>query len=223
MAQTTVKNFEKFQPEKVVMWCPSCIFFYDEIMDMGKSFSFEHVTQFLVENLHKLDLKPQPATKVALHYHTGGDQTDEEARCASQLLSALPGVSLVDIGTDIRWGRRCTPATVEALGAEEWDRLAAHSVRQAADAEADVYATIYHGCQRSLCGYEKDAPLKVEHYLSVFGRALGIEHEDQYKKYLLSGNTAAIMEEVSPCAVASGISLEEARATVEKTFVKARS
>ena len=54
----------------------------------------------------------------------------------------------------------------------------------------------------------------------MLGRALGIEHEDQYKKYMLMGNVDAIMEEVSPCAVASGISLEEARATVEKTFVK---
>ena len=223
VAQTTVKNFEKFQPERVVMWCPSCIFFYDEIMEMRQEFEFQHVTEFLVEHLNKLDLKPQPPQKVALHYHTGGEQTDQEAQATWQLLSALPGIELVDIGTDTRWQRRCTPALRESLGEEGWQALVNESVQQAADVGADVYATIYHGCQRSLCGLEADFPLKVEHYLTVFGRALGIEHEDQYKKHLLSGNADAIMEEVSPCAVASGISLQEARATGEKTFVKPSS
>ena len=220
VAETTVKNFEKFQPERVVMWCPSCIFFYDEIMDMREGFPFQHVTQYLVEQLSKLDLKPQPPQKVALHYHTGGEQTDDETKAAWTLLSALPGIELVDIGTDVRWERRCTPSVKTNLGEEGWETLAKDSIQSAADAGADIYATIYHGCQRSLCGFEDQYPLKVEHYLTVMGRALGIEYEDQYKKHMLSGDAVAIMEEVTPCAVASGISLEEARATVEKTFVK---
>ncbi len=223
VARTTVDNFEKFQPEQVVMWCPSCISFYDEIMDMRKDFTFQHVTQFLVEQIGKLDLKPQPPQKVALHYHTGGEQTDSEAQAAWTLLSALPGIELVDIGTDERWERRCTPALQTNLGESGWDILARKSIQSATDVKADVYATLYHGCQRSLCGFEAEYPLKVEHYLTVMGRALGIEYEDQYKKHMLRGDAIAIMEEVTPCAVASGISLEEARATVEKTFVKSRS
>lgn len=220
VAQTTVKNFERFKPEQVVMWCPSCIFFYDDVMDMRESFSFQHVTQFLAERLSQLDLKPQPPQKVALHYHTGGEQTDDEARAAWALLSAVPGIELVDIGTDVKWQRRCTPAVQESLGEDGWEALARESIQNAVDAEADVYATIYHGCQRSLCGFEGQYPLKVEHYLTVMGRALGIEYEDQYKKHMLSGDAMEIMDDITPCAVASGISLEEARATVEKNFVK---
>ncbi|GIT44884.1 MAG: hypothetical protein Ct9H300mP11_28200 [Chloroflexota bacterium] len=54
---------------------PSCIYFYDDIMDMrGKSFDFNHVAEFLVDNFGKLDFKPQPETTVALHYHTGREQ-----------------------------------------------------------------------------------------------------------------------------------------------------
>lgn len=221
VAQSTVKNFERFQPERVVMWCPSCISFYDEIMDMRGSFTFQHVTEFLVEQLDKLELKPQPPTKVALHYHTGGEQTDAETHAAWTLLSALPGIELVDIGTDDKWERRCTPTIQANLGQAGWEALAQESIQKATDVEADVYATMYHGCQRSLCRFEAEYPLKVEHYLTIMGRALGIEYEDQYKKHMLSGDALAIMEEVTPCAVASGITLEEARATVDKTFVKA--
>ena len=50
------------------------------------------------------------------------------------------------------------------------------------------------------------------------GRALGIEHEDLHKKHVLSGDLDAIMEETSPCAVASGISPEEARLVIQKNY-----
>ena len=220
IAETTVENFKKFQPERVVMWCPSCIYFYDDIMDMQEDFEFQHVTEFLVENLDKLDFQPQAPTKVSLHYHTGRAQSDAEARSAIKLLGLLPGVELADVGSDPKLSRQCTPAAREQLGVEEWDGLINKSVQAAVDSGADTFATLYHGCQRALCGYEKDFPLKVEHYLTVVGRALGIEYEDQFKKHLLMGDVDAIMEEVSPCAVASGIGLDEARATVEKTFVK---
>ncbi len=219
MAQSTVDGFMKFQPERVVMWCPSCIYFYDEIMQMQDKFPFQHVTEFLVENLDKLDFQPQPEAKVSLHYHTGRDQSDEEARCAFKLLGSLPGIQPVDLGTDTRLGRHCTAAVREKVGPQEWDDMVTGSIQKAADSEVDIYSTLYHGCQRALCGYEADYPLKVEHYLTVVGRALGINHQDLYKKYMLLGDADAILEETSPCATASGLSREDAKAIIQKTFV----
>jgi Fe-S oxidoreductase len=219
VAATTVQNFEKFSPERVVMWCPSCISYYDDIMDMRNEFSFQHATEFLVENLDKLQFQPQPEAKVSLHYHTGRPQSDEEARCAFKLLSALPGLDVVDLGTDTRLARHCTDAVREKLGPEVWDGMVEDSFQKAVDAGVDIYSTLYHGCQRKLCGYEKQYPLQVEHYLTLVGRALGIEHEDQYKKHMLLGDANAIMADTSPCAVASGVSLAEARSVIEQTFV----
>ena len=221
VAETTAANFQKFSPEQVVMWCPSCIYFYDDIMDMReKSFDFNHVAEFLVDNIDKLDFKPQPETTVALHYHAGRDQSDAEARSAQILLSKLPGVTLIDVGSDTRFGRHCTPAVREKMGADEWEGMSTGFVDEAVAQGADTYATLYHGCQRHMCRYEADYPVKVEHYLTVVGRALGIEHEDLHKKHVLSGDIDAIMEETSPCAVANNISPEEARLTIEKNYAK---
>ncbi len=220
MAKSTVRNFQRFQPEQVVMWCPSCIYFYDEVMEMREDFSFQHVTQFLVENLHKLSFRQQTEQKVALHYHTGRPQSDEEARCAMKLLSMVPGVELMDIGTDPRLGRHCTGRVREQVGAQVWDGIIADSFRRAVEAGVDTYATLYHGCHRILCGYEQDYPLKVEHYLTVVGRALGIEHEDLFKKYAVMGDAEAIFAETSPCAQASGVTPEEAQALIQKNFVE---
>ena len=219
VAATTAANFQKFNPQQVVMWCPSCIYFYDDIMDMReKSFDFNHVTEFLVANLDKLDLQPQPETTVALHYHTGRPQSDAEAQSAMTLLSKLPGVTVVDIGTDARFGRHCTPAVRERMGTDEWETMTTGFVEQAIGQGADTFTTLYHGCQRHMCRYEAGYPVKVEHYLTVVGRALGIEHEDRHKKHVLSGDVDAIMEETSPCAVANGIPMEEARRVIEKTY-----
>ena len=105
------------------------------------------------------------------------------------------------------------------MGPQEWDDMVTGSIQKAADSDVDIYSTLYHGCQRALCGYEADYPLKVEHYLTVVGRALGIDHQDLYKKYLLLGDADAILEETSPCATASGLSQEDAKAIIQKTFV----
>jgi len=219
VAATTAANFQKFKPEQVVMWCPSCIFFYDDIMDLRQSFDFNHVTEYLVANLDKLEFQPQPETTVALHYHTGRPQSDAEARSAHTLLSKLPGVTVIDVGTDARFGRHCTPAVREAMGADEWEAMAAGFVEQAIEQGVDTFTTLYHGCQRHMCRYEADYPVRVEHYLTLVGRALGIEHEDLHKKHVLSGDVDAIMEETSPCAVANGIPLAEARQVIEKTYL----
>ena len=218
VAAITAANFQKFNPQQVVMWCPSCIFFYDDMMDMRQSFDFNHVTEYLVANLDKLDFQPQPKTTVALHYHTGRPQSDAEAKSALTLLSKLPGVTVVDVGTDARFGRHCTPAVRESMGTDEWEAMATGFVEQAIDLGADTFSTLYHGCQRHMCRYEADYPVKVEHYLTLVGRALGIEHEDQHKKHVLSGDIDAIMEETSPCAVANGIPLKEARLVIENNY-----
>ncbi len=220
MASSTVKNFQRFQPEQVVMWCPSCIYFYDEVIEMREDFSFQHVTQFLVENLHKLSFRQQVEQKVALHYHTGRPQSDEEARCAMKLLSMVPGVELIDVGTDPRLGRHCTGRVREQVGTQEWDGIITDSFHRAVEAEVDTYATLYHGCHRILCGHEQEYPLKVEHYLTVVGRALGIEHEDLFKKYAMMGDAEAIFAETSPCAQAGGVTPEEAQALIQKNFVE---
>ena len=222
VAETTARNFEKFGPKEVVMWCPSCIFFYDEIMGMQERFSFQHVTQYLLQHLDKLDFQPVESQRISLHYHTGRPQSDAEAESAMDLLSRVPGLDLVDLGTDARFGRHCTGQVREKVGPEVWDGIVADSFRRSVEAGIDTYTTLYHGCHRALCRYEKDYPVKVEHYLSILGRSLGIEHEDLYKKYLMMGNEEAIMEETSPCAIASGISPEVAAATIRNNFVNSK-
>ena len=96
-----------------------------------------------------------------------------EARSALKLLGLLPGVEVADLGSDPRLSRHCTPAAREKLGTEVWDGIITDSLRAAVDAGADTMATLYHGCQRAMCGYEKEFPLKARALLDRAGAGPG--------------------------------------------------
>ena len=67
-------------------------------------------------------------------------------------------------------------------------------------------------------GFYLGYSVRVEHYLTLAGRALGIEYEDQYKKHTLLGDTDAILAETAPCAVANNIPIEEAKEVIGRVF-----
>ena len=103
-------------------------------------------------------------------------------------------------------------------GQDVWDGLVRDEIERARAAGADTLAGIYHGCQRMICGFEAEGRITIEHYLSVFARALGIEFEDQFKKYRLWGDPDRVLEDMAPCQQANGVDPEKARALVMATF-----
>ena len=69
MVRNTARYFERFQPELVLMWCPSCILYYDEIFQVPGSFKTQHVTEFLAERLEQMNFVQDVPQRVALRYH----------------------------------------------------------------------------------------------------------------------------------------------------------
>jgi hypothetical protein len=219
MSRGTIRLFERFSPHEVVMWCPSCIYFYDEVQHLTLPFPFRQAAEFLVEQLSRLTFTREVRQRVALHHHVQNDARRREGAAGRTLLEAVPGLTFVPVEPEPRFGRICTAAVQQQLGRETWDGLVRDEIARAHAGGADTLATIYHGCQRLLCGFEAQAPLVIEHYLSVFARGLGIEFEDTYKRWLLSGDPEAILAEATPCMEANDVDQSAARAFVERTFV----
>jgi hypothetical protein len=101
---------------------------------------------------------------------------------------------------------------------DAWRQMVVDDADRALAAGATHMAGIYHGCHRELCRFEAERPLVFEHYLSLFGRALGIEFEDTYKKYVRWGDPDRILEDATPCMAANGVDPATARGLVIKTF-----
>ena len=214
----TVENFSRYQPETLVMWCPSCIHTYDEVMQTEWPYKTQHVTQFLVERLDQMKFVGEVPSKIAMHYHIANDARKQEAEAARTLLEALPGAEYVDIGSDARFGRHCTAQVQEQLGMDVWNQMVTGQIQAAAKQGADIFATIYHGCQRLMCHLEEEGSIPIEHYLSVFARALGIEYEDQFKKWKLWKDPDAVLADMAPCMTGNNVDAEKARAMVTQTF-----
>jgi len=130
----------------------------------------------------------------------------------------VPGLRYVEVEPELRFGRLCTADVQAQLGQDVWDALIRDEIDRARAGGAEILATIYHGCQRLICGFEAERPIAIEHYLSVFARALGIEFEDQYKKFRLWQDPERVLAESTPCQRANHVDPARARQLVEKTF-----
>jgi Fe-S oxidoreductase len=218
MSRRTIELLQRFQPEEVLMWCPSCIYFYDEVQGIELPFRARFPAEFLVDRLPELTFSGRVPARVALHYHCQSASRRREGLAGRQLLAAVPGLEVVTIEPDERFGRICRPAEQERLGLDVWNGLVRDEIDRALAAGADTLATIYHGCQRLLCGFEAERPIVVEHYLSVFARALGIEFEDKFKKYRLWQDPERILADMAPCQQANRVDPSRSRPLVEATF-----
>jgi Fe-S oxidoreductase len=165
MSRSTLDLFRRFDPEEVVMWCPSCIYFYDEVQQIRLPFRVRHAAEFLVDRLPELSFSREVPARVALHYHSQSPPRRREGLAGRRLLEAVPGLSFVAIEPDERFGRICTPAVQEQLGLATWNGLVRDEIDRGRGAGADTLATIYHGCQRLLCGFEAEGSIAIEHYL----------------------------------------------------------
>jgi Fe-S oxidoreductase len=220
MATRTLQLFERYQPDEVVMWCPSCIYFYDEVLHARTPYRVRHTTEFLLDQVPRLSFTARVERAVAGHAHAQGEARQREARACPALLAAVAGVWGGDVEPEPRFGRSCAPAIPLALGQDVWDGLVRDEIERARAAGAETLACIYHGCQRMICGFEAEGRIVIEHYLSVFARALGIEFEDQFKKYRLWGDPERVLEDATPCMEANGVDPVAARALIATTFAR---
>lgn len=212
--------FQQFKPRQVVFWCPGCLNFCKNVLAISESFRLIHVSEFLAENREKLTFTHVLPTKVALHYHCGSLDSDLQAVAARALLAAVPGVELMDIGSNNAWGRNCTGELRKRMGLEAWKASIEPFFHKAVALNAEVFATLYHGCLRAYARYEKDFPLTIEHYLTTVGRSLGIAFQDKYKQYLLWKDKSRILEDSYSCLKANRLPLELASSVVERVFIR---
>ena len=131
-ANHTVELLQSMAPREVVMWCPSCIQFYDEVLKADLPFPKRHTAEFLADCLDRglftftqrgrghrgAPLSLRDARRAA-----------REGRAARRLLEAVPGITVVDFEPDARWGRTCTPALQEQLGPAVWQQMALDAVQ----------------------------------------------------------------------------------------------
>ncbi|HKA42915.1 MAG TPA: (Fe-S)-binding protein [Burkholderiales bacterium] len=192
MAKRTVGKFNAFETDKVVTWCPSCHRHMNQFMGeyTEANFTVSHFVQILHRNRERLAraFVHPVSQRVLLHRHVGFHEVADLNELICDLLRLVPGLTLIE-SEHLAPGHMCSalvpvPAALKDVTRRLCDDARAHQV--------DTVATVFHSCQRMMCGLEAHEPFRVVNYVALLGAALGRVYPDEYKSW----KTAATEEEI---------------------------
>jgi Fe-S oxidoreductase len=214
MAETTLKKLAR--SGRVLTWCASCQVQFTEVMlpayerQVGsRPFEMTPFMRYLGERLE--DLRPllrlPVPLRVALHRHPGIPGVVE---AAIALLTAVPGIELVDLGQPaiglMSNALRTLPDYKKKLQLAE--------LEAAREAGVDALVAVYHVDHRELCAHERDWPFRILNVLEVVGASMGIAYPDHYKRLKLLQDVDLVMAECRDLLAHHGIAEEAARASI---------
>jgi hypothetical protein len=152
-------------------------------------------------------LRDRVEITVALHRHPGIAGVVE---AAEEILHAIPGIELVDLG------QPAIGLMSNALAAlPAYKRELQHAELAAAHAAGvDALVAVYHADHRELCAHERDFPFAVVNLLEIVGASMGIRHADTFKRLKKLQDVDLIMSECGDLIAAHGLSDDDARKAV---------
>jgi Fe-S oxidoreductase len=218
VAETTLKKLAR--SGRVLTWCASCQVQFTEVMlpayerhAGSRPFEMTPFMRYLggrLEDLRPLLRVPVPM-RVALHRHPGIPGVVE---AAISLLTAVPGVELVDLGQPavglMSNALRTLPDYKKKLQLAE--------LEAARDAGVDALVAVYHVDHRELCAHERDWPFRIINVLEVVGASMGIAYPDHYKRLKLLQDVDLVMAECRDLLAHHGVAEEAARASIRAMF-----
>ncbi|MGH6643113.1 MAG: (Fe-S)-binding protein, partial [Bradyrhizobium sp.] len=206
---------------EVISWCPSCYVQFTETtlptlerQGVARPFEMTPFMRFLDGRLAELKphLTRRVDIKVALHRHPGVAGVVE---AAVEILSAIPGVELVDLKQPAVGLQSVSVSVLPAFKRE----LQLNELQAAADAGIDALVTVYHSDQRELCAHERDWPFRIINILEVVGESMGLHQHDRYKELKIMQDADQIVSECSDLIAQHGLDAAKARDVVVKTML----
>lgn len=197
MAVRTVEKFNARPEDKVVTWCPSCHRHMGAFMTQYQdaNFSVSHITQVLHERRARLAERmttPIPR-KVVLHRHFGFREVDVNP-LVNDLLRIIPGIEVIE-DDYASPGYMCSTLMAVPEAMKVNTQRVCEIARKVG---AEDVITIFHSCQRLLCGLEATEPFRVVNYITLLAQALGYEHADEYKQWKNAGTPEAVEALIGP-------------------------
>jgi Fe-S oxidoreductase len=204
----TVAGFVATGAPRVLTWCPTCNIQLGEIVlpSTSPGFALEHVVPYIAARLERLrpHLVHPVRKRVALHEHPGVAGVTEGVM---QILSAIPGLQLVDLAQP-RVGYMCNSL---APVMEYKRELHARELAAAEAAGVDCLVGIYHACHRELCAHERDYPFRIVNFLELVGQAMGVHRADLFKQWKIMQDVDRVLAEVAGDAATAGLDPEAVR------------
>jgi hypothetical protein len=155
-----------------------------------RPFEMTPFMHFLSEHLERLRamMCVSVPLRVAVHRRPGVAGT---IAAVEDLLRAVPGVELVDLGQRPVGLQAAQMAAMPNLRKEmERNELVA-----AREAGVDVLAVMYHTDYRDLCAHELAMPFRIVNVIEIVAAGLGLHQADEYKRLKMMQDVEAILDD----------------------------
>ncbi len=204
-----ISAISAFNPKQAVFFCSGCHTMCVGSLPMVTSIPFEsyEMTQFLAENLDKIPFEHNINKQVTLHDSCSVARLGS-TEAAREVLRAVPGVTLVEMEHN-RADALCCGGVAHVMRPEIAETARQIPLKEAEATGADIMATICTGCQQSFAPPAHQYPFEVRSYIDIVAEAVGVQHEDRFKKYLKLGDITQVMAAAREYIEASDFSMEE--------------
>ena len=195
-AEELVSTIADYQPEAVILWCPTCQCHFDKTITPAldipfKIFSFP---QYLAENMNRLSLSDASAGIVTLHEPCKSAYTEVDLNGPREVLRQLPGVILKEMEHHGK-NTKCCGSGAICWFPESCTPFRENRLKEAAKTGAERLVAICHYCGQIFAAEEERFDFSVTNYVSLVAEALGVERDDKFKIYTHWGNLDRIIKD----------------------------
>ncbi len=214
-ALTTIQRFHETGAREVLAWCPTCQIQFGEIVLPSVTAPGEtlfDINMFPVYMARRLDEMKRLMTtpvkkKVALFEFPGARGVTEAVQ---SLLSAIPGVELVDLGLE-RAGYQMS----SLMTLPDYQKAAIADVLKAAEAAGvTTLCSVFHADHREISSHESAWPFEIVNYMDLIGESVGVHRDDLFKRLKAMQDVDAIVTEAADTIAEHGMTLDQARDAV---------
>jgi Fe-S oxidoreductase len=195
-AEDLVAAISGFQPEAVIVWCPTCLCRFEHNIAPGLNVDFRILSfpQYLAGNMNKLTLSDAAAGIVTLHEACKSAYTALDLDGTRDVLQQLPGVKLREMA---HHGKKtdCCGSGAACWFPESCDRFCEKRLNQASQTGADRLVTVCHYCGQAFLPEEKRFKFNIINYVQLVAAAMGIQRDDKFRQYALWGNLDQILDD----------------------------
>jgi len=195
-AESLITAISDFQPETVVLWCPTCLCRFDKSIApaVGVDFQILSFPQYLAANMNRLTLADAAAGTVTLHEPCKSAYTGLDRDGPREVLHRLPGIALKEMehhGSETI----CCGSGAICWFPESGAQIREDRLKEAAQTGAERLVTVCHYCNQTFAAEETRYDFNVTNYVSLVAEAMGIRRDDKFKRYTRWGSLERILKD----------------------------
>ena len=219
-AQELVATIASFQPEAVVLWCPTCHCRFEKTIVPAMDIPFKILSfpQYLARNMSKLRLNKATTGVVTLHEACKSAYTGIDLDGPREVLKQLPGMTLREMNHHGKETVCCGSGAI-CWFPESCEQIREKRLHDAAQTHAEQLVTVCHYCNQVFAAQEAHYDFSVTNYINCVAEAMGIHRDDKFKKYTLWGNLEKILRDADDCIRESPFENERIIEVLQEVFI----